>query len=184
LHINDPDYYDEVYAGGGRKRNKYSRFVRLYGADKGTLVTLDHDLHRVRRSALNPFFSKANVRKLEPIIQRRAQKVLFRMGNLENTGQPLNIFYLFSAFTSDVIVEYAFGESHNYLEREDLNEDFYHMMDSMHHMGAAAKQFSWLMPLLLSIPQSITTRVDKGMAAFAALQNVSVSAIARATRKC
>ena len=153
----------------------------MYGADKGTLVTLDHDLHRVRRSALNPFFSKANVRKLEPIIQRRAQKVLFRMGNLENTGQPLNIFYLFSAFTSDVIVEYAFGESHDYLEREDLNEDFYHMMDSMHHMGAAAKQFSWLMPLLLSIPQSITTRVDKGMAAFAALQNVSLSIIARAT---
>ncbi|PMD38683.1 cytochrome P450 [Hyaloscypha variabilis F] len=171
LHINDPDYYDEVYAGGGKKRDKYSRFIRLYGADKGTLVTLDHDLHRVRRSALNPFFSKANVRKLEPIIQRRAQKVLFRMGNLENTGQPLNIFYLFSAFTSDVIVEYAFGESHDYLDREDLNEDFYHMMDSMHHMGAAAKQFSWLMPLLLSIPQSITTRVDKGMAAFAALQN-------------
>ena len=181
LHINDPDYYDEVYAGGGRKRNKYGRFVRLYGAEQGTLVTLDHDLHRVRRSALNPFFSKANVRKLEPIIQRRAQRVLFRMGNLENTGQLLNIFYLFSAFTSDVIVEYAFGESHNYLEREDLNEDFYHMMDSMHHMGAAAKQFGWLMPLLLSIPEWIPTRVDKGMAAFAALQNVSASAIAHAT---
>jgi hypothetical protein len=106
------------------------------------------------------------------------------MGNLENTGQPLNIFYLFSAFTSDVIVEYAFGESHDYLDREDLNEDFYHMMDSMHHMGAAAKQFSWLMPLLLSIPQSITTRVDKGMAAFAALQNVSVPIIARVPTKC
>jgi len=143
----------------------------LYGADQGTLVTLDHDLHRVRRSALNPFFSKANVRKLEPIIQRRAQKVLSRMEKLESTGQPLNIFYLFSAFTSDVIVEYAFGESHDYLDREDLNEDFYHMMDSMHHMGAAAKQFTWLMPLLLSVPQSITTRLDKGMAAFAALQN-------------
>ena len=66
-------------------------------------------------------------------------------------------------------------------EREDLNEDFYHMMDSMHHMGAAAKQFGWLMPLLLSIPERITTRVDKGMAAFAALQNVSLSIIARAT---
>jgi hypothetical protein len=53
----------------------------------------------------------------------------------------------------------------------------------MHHMGAAAKQFGWLMPLLLSIPEWITTRVDKGMAAFAALQNVSVSAITRATRE-
>jgi cytochrome P450 len=149
LHINDPNYYDEVYAGGGRKRNKYDRFVRLYGADQGTLVTLDHDLHRVRRSALNPFFSQAKVRKLEPIIQRRAQKLLFRMGNLENTGQPLNIFYLFSAFTSDVIVEYAFGESHNYPEREDLNEDFYHMMDSMHH-GRCGKAI-WLVNAPIAI---------------------------------
>lgn len=138
----------------------------------GTLATIDHDLHRVRRSALNPFFSKANVRKLEPIILERAQKVLSRMEDLENTGQPLNIFYLFSAFTSDVILEYAFGQSHNYLEQEDLNEDFYHMMNSMHHIGAAARQFSWLLPLLLSIPEWISTRVDRGMAAFAAMQDV------------
>jgi hypothetical protein len=93
---------------------------------------------------------------------------------LENTGPPLNIFYLFSAFTSDVILEYAFGQSHNYLEREDLNEDFYHMMDSIHHMGAAARQFGWLLPLLLSIPEWIMARVDKGMAAFATMQNVKL----------
>lgn len=173
LHINDPDYYDEIYAGGGKKRNKYDLFVRLFGMDDGTLSTLDHDLHRVRRSALNPFFSKGNVRKLEPIIQRRAQKVLSLMENLENTGKPLNIFYLFSAFTSDVIMEYAFGQSHNYLEREDLNEDIYHMMNSVHHLGAAARQFGWLFPILLSIPEWIITRVDKGMATFAAMQNVS-----------
>ena len=95
------------------------------------------------------------------------------MANLEDTGEPLNIFYLFSAFTSDVILEYAFGQAHDYLGRDDLNEDFYHMMNSMHHMGAAAKQFGWLLPLLLSIPESITTRIDKGMAAFAAMQNVN-----------
>ena len=71
------------------------------------------------------------------------------MGNLENTGQPLNIFYLFSAFTSDVIVEYAFGESHNYPEREDLNEDFYHMMDSMHH-GRCGKAI-WLVNAPIAI---------------------------------
>jgi hypothetical protein len=36
---------------------------------------------------------------------------------------------------------------------------------------------------LLSIPEWITTRVDKGMAAFAALQNVSVSTIVHAPRQ-
>ena len=93
LHINDPDYYDEIYAGGGKKRNEYDLFVRLFGMDDGILSTLDHDLHRVRRSALNPFFSKGNVRKLEPIIQE-TEKVLSLMENVKNTGKPLNIFYL------------------------------------------------------------------------------------------
>ena len=70
-------------------------------------------------------------------------------------------------------MEYAFGQSHNYLEREDLNEDIYHMMNSVHDLGAAARQFGWLFPILLSIPEWIITRVDKGMATFAAMQNVS-----------
>lgn len=86
LHVSDPNFYDELNAGCGRKRDKYHRFVRLYGTDKGTLVTLDHDLYRIRRSTLNPFFSKANVRKLEPIIQRKAEKVLSRMIDVESTG--------------------------------------------------------------------------------------------------
>lgn len=143
-----------VYAGGKQKRNKYDKFVRLFGLDAGSLATIDHDLHRIRRSPLSPFFSKANVRKLEPIIQKRAQRVLSRMRKLENTGLPLNIFYLFSAFTSDVIMEYCFGEAPDYLEMEDLNEDFYHMMDSMHHIGPVARQFGWLLPVLLSIPST------------------------------
>jgi len=43
----------------------------------------------------------------------------------------------------------------------------------VHHLGAAARQFGWLFPILLSIPEWIITRVDKGMATFAAMQNVS-----------
>lgn len=48
-------------------------------------------------------------------------------------------------------------------------------MDSIHHIGAAAKQFGWLLPVVLSIPECITTRVDKGMAAFAKMQNVRLA---------
>jgi cytochrome P450 len=126
----------------------------------------------VRRAAVSPFFSKTNVRKLEPIIQEKVAKLLARMQELEGTGQPIDINTAYSAFTSDVIVEYAFGESHNYLDRPDFNKDFFNMMDSIHHIGAAAKQFSWLLPVLLSIPEWITTRLDAGMAAFANFQNV------------
>jgi cytochrome P450 len=172
LHVNDPDFYDTVYAGGGKKRDKYSRFVRLFGMADGALATVDHDLHRVRRAAINPFFSKSNVRKLEGIIKLKSSRVLAHMTALEGSGKPLRLTHLYGAFTSDVIVEYAFGESHNDLAKSDLNANFFQMMGSIHHVGAAAKQIWWLLPLLLSIPESITTRLDPGMAAFASMQNV------------
>ena len=173
MHVNDPEFYDELYAGGGKKRNKYYWFVRLFGITDGALATVDHDLHRLRRSAISPFFSKTNVRKLEPIIQSKAQKLLTRMQRLEQSGQPASLNFMYSAFTSDVIIEYAYGESHNYLDKEDFNADFFHMMDSIHNIGNAAKQFGWLLPIMLSIPDAITTRLDKGMAAFARFQDVS-----------
>ncbi|KAL5328095.1 hypothetical protein ACEPPN_005803 [Leptodophora sp. 'Broadleaf-Isolate-01'] len=142
LHVNDPDFYEELYAGGGRRRNKYPWFVRLL----------------------------TNVRKLEPVIQSNVSKLMTRLEKLEDTGEPVNLNIVFSAFTSDIIIEYAFGESQHYLDKEDFNLDFFFMMDSIHHIEAAAKQFGWLLPVVLSIPEFITTRVDRGMAAFAKMQ--------------
>jgi cytochrome P450 len=173
LHVNDPDFYEELYAAGGKKRNKYAWSIRLFGQTDGSIATVDHDLHRLRRVAISPFFSKTNVRKLEPIIHSNISKLMGRMYQLEQTGQPVNLNTMYSAFTSDIILEYAFGESHHYLDKHDFNVDFFGMMDSIHHIGAAAKQFGWLLPILLSVPEFISTRVDKGMAAFAKMQNVS-----------
>jgi len=112
---------------------------------------------------------------LEPIIQEKVRKLLARMNQLEQTGQPVNLNLMYSAFTGDVIVEYAFGKSHDYLDKDDFNKDFFLMMDSMHHIGALSKQFGWLLPVMLSIPESITTKMDKGLAAFAKFQNVCMS---------
>lgn len=173
LHVNDPDFYDELYAGGGKKRNKYPWFVRLFGMKDGAIVTIDHDHHRLRRSAISPFFSKANVRKLEPVIVNNTEKLMGRLRRLEQTGEPTPLFLVFSAFTSDIIIEYAFGESHHFLDKEDFNKDFFGMMDSIHTLGGISKQFGWLLPVMLSVPDFITTKVDKGMAAFAKMQNVS-----------
>ncbi|KAH6693344.1 putative cytochrome P450 [Leptodontidium sp. MPI-SDFR-AT-0119] len=170
LHVNDPDFYEELYAGGERRRNKYPWFVRLFGMTQGSLATIDHDHHRLRRNAINPFFSKTNVRKLEPVIQSNVSKLMTRLEKLEDTGELVNLNIVFSAFTSDIIIEYAFGESQHYLDKEDFNLDFFFMIDSIHHIGAAAKQFGWLLPVVLSIPEFIITRVDRGMAAFAKMQ--------------
>jgi hypothetical protein len=72
LHIQDSEFYDTLYSSGGimRKRNKwYWDTLGAAGVQDSTLSTIEHDLHRTRRSGIAPFFSSGNVRKLEPVLQ-------------------------------------------------------------------------------------------------------------------
>lgn len=63
-------------------------------------ATIDHDLHKYRRAALNPFFSLQNVRKLQPVIQERVSTMLERIRDFKESEAVLNISWLDAAFTS------------------------------------------------------------------------------------
>jgi hypothetical protein len=52
------------------------------------------------RGALNPFFSKASVRRLQPLIQERADKLLERFKEFGNSGKVLTISVAYVAFAS------------------------------------------------------------------------------------
>lgn len=68
---------------------------------ESTLSTIDHEHHKRRRSAINPFFSTQSVRKLQPVIEERVDALLHRLlaYSKAKPGEPLNIMYPFSAFT-------------------------------------------------------------------------------------
>ena len=40
LHINDPEYYDELYSGSSKKRDKYEWAARLFGNSDSMLGTI------------------------------------------------------------------------------------------------------------------------------------------------
>lgn len=102
LHISDPEFYGEVYASSAsnRKRNKYPLFYESFGMDYSMFATIDHDLHKYRRAALNPFFSQQNVRKLQPVIQERVSTMLERIRDFKESEEVLNVSWLYAAFTS------------------------------------------------------------------------------------
>jgi hypothetical protein len=79
LHISDPDFYQEIYAGNTRKRDKYPWHVDNPEFKHAIGFTINHDLHRTRREALNPYFSKASVVKLEELIQSNVEKLCERI---------------------------------------------------------------------------------------------------------
>ena len=74
--------------------------VGAAGVADSTLSTIDHDLHRVRRSAIAPFFSSQNVRKLEPVIQAKVDLLFRRLATLKDVPGDVNLSHAFSAFTN------------------------------------------------------------------------------------
>jgi len=63
--------------------------------------TIDHDHHKLRRAALNPFFSTQSVRSLQPVIEERVDALLNRFySHSKSSGEPLDMLYPFAAFTN------------------------------------------------------------------------------------
>ena len=102
IHINYPDFYDELYAtsASGRKRDKWDWSLRHISVPESTFSTASHDLHRLRRSAINPFFSKASVRSLQPLLDRKVDQMLNRLQEFKETGNVMRIDQAFVAFTN------------------------------------------------------------------------------------
>jgi len=127
----------------------------------------------MRRGAMNRYFSKESVRRLEPVLQSNFVKLLQKLAEYKGSTSPLNVNLPFSAFTSDVITEYSFGQSHRWLEKPGFNEKFVEMMASVHEMAAVAKQFGFIMALMDMLPDSVAERMDQGMSSFIQFRRVS-----------
>ena len=70
---------------------------------------MSHNLHRIRRSALNPFFSRKSVIDLIPIIRRPIDMLCDRLDDALKSGEILNMKYIYAAVTLDAINDYCFS---------------------------------------------------------------------------
>jgi hypothetical protein len=72
----------------------------MFGLDDSVFGTVDHDIHRLRRAPLSPFFSVQSVRRLQPMIEERVQVCLDRIIRLRTIGQLMNVVVVTSAFSN------------------------------------------------------------------------------------
>lgn len=70
-------------------------------------------------------FSKDSVRRLEPIMQENLGKLFNRLKEFQDSGKPLNVLPVYSAFTNDLIAEYAFGINYDWLGNPEFNKNFF-----------------------------------------------------------
>ncbi|KAI9724083.1 MAG: hypothetical protein M1812_000802 [Candelaria pacifica] len=58
LHIKDRDFYNDIYVGANvRKSDKWNLATKGFPTSGAGFSTVPHDLHRLRRGAINPYFS-------------------------------------------------------------------------------------------------------------------------------
>ncbi len=105
LHISDPTFYETLYASSasGEKRDKWGWFTKQFATPEAMFATNSHDQHKLRRVALNRFFSMSSVRKLQPMIEERVATLLARLRgfkDVQGADGVIKVNYAYAAFTN------------------------------------------------------------------------------------
>ncbi|KAI8624134.1 benzoate 4-monooxygenase cytochrome P450 [Xylariaceae sp. FL1651] len=152
LHVYDPSFFDTIYSGKG-KWEKPPFMVRSIDLGMSTFGTLDHDVHRLRRSSLNRFFSKQKVNALQSVIQDLANKLCDKLESYCNTGTPIDFECAFSDFTLDAIAEYIVDSKLGLVERKELDNLFRKTFRGLGEFGHLVKIAPWLMTVFNNLPK-------------------------------
>lgn len=101
-----------------KRRDRYGPWVRPTGAPTSSFATVPHDLHRLRRGALNPFFSKRAITKVEPLIVDRIERLCGRFSSVTETNKVIRLDHAYMTLTMDVVTHCCYGTSFDYLKEE------------------------------------------------------------------
>ncbi|KAI8712413.1 hypothetical protein NCS52_01339400 [Fusarium sp. LHS14.1] len=167
IHVNDPAFIEKLYSQSPKhRRERHSTILGTMQVDGSILATKDHDLHRRRRAALNPFFSSQNVRRLSPVINDILFNLLRRMEGWAKAGGPVKLNSAYRAATKDVIQAYALGDGEMCLDMEDCNAAFFDVFTPQRvcHLGTHA---FWLAYLMANLPPVIMTTLLPRVGVFA-----------------
>ncbi|KAI9930243.1 hypothetical protein ASPWEDRAFT_733106 [Aspergillus wentii DTO 134E9] len=125
LHVRDPYFYDQLYAGPSKVRDKYASFV-FNGETGSSFATAHHALHRTRRGSLGPFFSKKAVANIEPLIQSKVNLLCSHFTRAMDTDEAIELHTAFACFAADVVSQYSFGASlcFGYLNQPRLSDQW------------------------------------------------------------
>ncbi|KAK0729760.1 cytochrome P450 [Lasiosphaeris hirsuta] len=172
VHIGDPDFFPQLYPASNKRRDRWRFFTKQFGADGSGVGTIDHDLHKLRRSAINPFFSMQNVRSLQPVIEERVDALLARLSEDGRTSEkPIDVLYPFSAFTNDVINEYAFSKCDHLIEDPTYGKDVTDYLLTGTHYGKAIQHMEIILKLINALPEKLSAALVPGWRGFLKMKN-------------
>jgi hypothetical protein len=124
VHIQDLTFYDTLYSQS-RHSDKLKSLRHRFNNETSSFATPQHSLHRIRRGALNPFFSKRTIAKYSPGIQDHMNRLSNRIASdFCGNGLILNMTNMWGAFTSDIVVGYCLEKPYDFILSPDFRAGF------------------------------------------------------------
>lgn len=172
LHINDPYYYEQIYAGSSRVREKDPRFIGVFTTPLPMVATVGHEHHRLRRSLLSSYFSRRSLKKAESVIEQKVDRVLFRFRSAFESQAVMPLHRVFAALAADVVSEYCYGASQGYLEQQVFQNQMIDAVNYVMSMCHINKFFPIMPKILRCVPIGLMEKLGLQMADVIAVRNL------------
>ncbi|RFU80113.1 cytochrome p450 [Trichoderma arundinaceum] len=153
LHCNDPKFLDTLYPSGVKNREKVMHWINAFPSNlhEAMTFTRDHQLHRKRRATLIKFFSRSRILKLQDTIQVRVHKLCDKL--LASRGQgELGAVKVYSTFATDIISDYLYGWSFNFLDKAGWDANYLASMEMLESMAFINRHIPFVRDLQPHIP--------------------------------
>lgn len=159
IHIKDPDYYEEIYSHGTRKREKDAFWLAQFENDGSAFSSVSPEVHRERRAPLEKFFSKRAISNIENIIYERLDKICSQLQRAYRSHKVVSIDAGYAGLTADVIHSYVFGHDRRNLDQEGFNA---HVRDSINGIFTVC-HVMYFFPFLRTLLNALPMRVLRGL---------------------
>lgn len=171
VHIRDSDFWETIFTKAGRV-DKYDWMSIRFNNDTSVLTTAPDSLHRVRRNALNPFFSRKRIIDLQGIIRKKLNILIDKVDEYKQNKTPATISQGYMAFTEDVIMEYCFAHDYDHLNSPGWEVNLHGPFKAVTISGHMSLQFPWVPKLLDSLPQPLLVKIEPLYALVFGMQRV------------
>lgn len=152
LHVKDPEWIDVLYAGNPTHRDKYPPFAAMTGNPEASFGTVEHNIHRKRKLATSPFFSKRSVADAEPLLRKQAEKLCKTFEDSYTNDEVVKLHIRYLGFTTDSVSEFAFARSDGLQGNVDGLEDWAETLRMVGAVFPLLRQFPWMIKVALKLP--------------------------------
>lgn len=106
MQVSDSAFYDEIYTSSASRRDKDPTFAHSFNVttgDEAAFWTAPHALHLLRRSALNPYFSKRKIADAQDVVKLQVVRLCERLQALAGAGDVVNLSDAFFATMTESV---------------------------------------------------------------------------------